>query len=453
MEMGSSLKTNDGWFQRIVAGVAQMCVAALFVLSAFGQSGAILTTLQTGISMSQAPLVQGSDGYFYGTGFTPSQGEVFKVGADGTLTDLHDFSGADGTTPKGGLVQGSDGYLYGVTMHGGTNGGFGTVFKISTNGSFTSLYSFTGGADGGVPETPLVAGGDGYFYGTTDEGGAITNSGGTVFKISADGSLTTLYSFTGGSDGSNPGGLVQGRDGYFYGTTYFDADWASYGTVFRISATGTLTTLYTFTRGSDGENPSSAAWMVQGPDGYLYGTTMFGGAAGQGTVFKISTNGSLTTLHSFTGGSDGGVGPFSAMMQSSDGYVYGVTYSSIFRVSAAGTLSTLYSFTGAGVNGLVQGSDGYFYGTTFNDFNNNNGRFFRLTVLPVLQPLTRTNDALTLTWSTEPGWKYQLMYSSDLSSGTWTGMGDISTASGPTLTATDSVTNAPQRFYRVALSQ
>jgi uncharacterized repeat protein (TIGR03803 family) len=355
-------------------------------------------------------------------------------------------------------VQGSDGYLYGVTMHGGTNGGFGTVFKISTNGAFTSLYSFTGGADGGVPETPLVQGSDGYFYGTTTQGGANTNvvsgGAGTVFKISADGSLTTLYPFTGGSDGSDPGGLVQGRDGYFYGTTYYDAGWlsSSYGTVFRISATGTLATLYTFTGGSDGENPSSAAWMVQGTDGYLYGTTMFGGAANQGTVFKISTNGSLTTLHSFTGSSEGVEGPFSAMMQSGDGYLYGNTSSSIFRVSAVGTLSTLYSFTGAGVNGLVQGSDGYFYGTTFSGDPNGN-LFFRLTVLPVLQPMTRTNDALTLTWSTEPGWKYQLMYSSDLSSGAWTGMGDISTASGPTLTATDWVTNAPQRFYRVVLSQ
>jgi uncharacterized repeat protein (TIGR03803 family) len=441
--MRNSLKTKDGSFQRIVVGVAGMLLAAMFVLPAFGQSGAILTTLQTDLPEPIAPLVQGSDGYFYGTGSMPPYGNVFKIAADGTLTDVHDFSGADGTTPKA-LVQGSDGFLYGVTMRGGTNGNNGTVFKISTNGAFTSLYSFTGGADGAVPETPLVAGGDGYFYGTTDEGGAITNSGGTVFKIGADGSLTTLYSFTGGSDGSNPGGLVQGRDGYFYGTTYFDAAWASYGTVFRISATGTLTTLYTFTGGSDGGNPPSAAWMVQGTDGSLYGTTMFGGAAGQGTVFKISTNGSLTTLHSFTGGSEGRGSPLSAMMQSGDGYLYGNTSSSIFRVSAVGTVSTLCSGI-SGPNGLVQGSDGYFYGTT------QAGNFFRLTVLPVLQPVARTNDTLTLSWSTEPGWKYQLMYSSDLGSGSWTGMGDVSTASGPTLTATDSVTNAPQRFYRVAL--
>ena len=131
------------------------------------------------------------------------------------------------------------------------------------------------------------------------------------------------------------------------------------------------------------------------------------------------------------------------MMQSGDGYLYGNTSSSIFRVSAVGTVRTLYSGI-SGPNGLVQGSDGYFYGTT------QAGNFFRLTVLPVLQPVARTNDTLTLSWSTEPGWKYQLMYSSDLSSGTWTGMGSVSTADGATLSATDWVTNAPQRFYRVA---
>jgi uncharacterized repeat protein (TIGR03803 family) len=316
------------------------------------------------------------------------------------------------------------------------------------------LYTFTGGADGGIPETRLVQGSDGYFYGTTGAGGANTNSAGTVFKISADGSLTSLYSFTGGSDGAGPGGLVQGSDGNFYGTTYSDGGtntgFSGWGTVFRITATGTLTTLYTFTGGSDGGNPSSAAVIAAGSDGYFYGTTMFGGAANQGTVFRISTNGSLTTLHSFAGGSEGSVSPTGAMMQSSDGYVYGVTSSSIFRISTTGTVSILYSFSSAQLNGLVQGSDGYFYGTTFNDFSNDNGRFFRLTVLPVLQPMTRTNDTLTLTWSTEPGWKYQLMYSSDLSSGTWTGMGSVSTADGATLSATDWVTNAPQRFYRVA---
>ena len=128
--MGNSLKTNNGLFQRVVAGVAQMCLAGIFVLPAFGQSGAILTTLQTGISMSQAPLVQGSDGYFYGTGFTQPQGEVFKVGADGTLTHLHTFTdGANGSIPMG-LVQGSDGYLYGVTTRGGTNN-LGACIKLA----------------------------------------------------------------------------------------------------------------------------------------------------------------------------------------------------------------------------------------------------------------------------------------------------------------------------------
>src|SRR5262245_11026938 len=119
MRMESSLKATDGLFKRIVVGAAGMLLGAMFVLPAFGQKGAILTTLQTGISMAQAPLVQGNDGYFYGTGFTPPQGEVFKVGADGTLTHLHTFTdGTNGSIPMG-LVQGSDGYLYGVTTRGG----------------------------------------------------------------------------------------------------------------------------------------------------------------------------------------------------------------------------------------------------------------------------------------------------------------------------------------------
>jgi uncharacterized repeat protein (TIGR03803 family) len=451
--MGNSVETNNGLFKRIVVEAVRMVLAAMFVLPVFGQSGAILTTLQTGISMAQAPLVQGNDGYFYGTGYTPPHGEVFKVGADGTLTHLYAFTdGMNGSIPMG-LVQGSDGYLYGVTTRGGTNN-FGSVYKISTGGAFTNLYTFTGGADGGVPETRLVQGSDGYFYGTTEEGGANTNvvsaGAGTVFKISTDGSLTSLYSFTGGSDGSGPGGLVLGSDGYLYGTTFYGAGGAGYGTVFKISPmSGALTTLYTFTGGSDGGYPSSAAVIAAGADGNFYGTTLFGGTANLGTVFKINTNGSLITLHSFAGGSEGRGSDLNAMMQSSDGYLYGNTSSSIFRVSAAGTVSTLYSVTSGQLNGLVQGSDGYFYGTTFFDMTGN--RFFRLMVLPVFQPVARTNDTLTLTWRTEPGWKYQLMYSSDLSSGTWTALGDVSTAPGATLTATDSVTNALQRFYRVAL--
>ena len=168
------------------------------------------------------------------------------------LTTLHSFQlFTNGANPYAGLVHGSDGNFYGTTYNGGTNGDNGTVFKISTNGALTSLYSLTGGNDGAYPEGELVQGSDGYFYGTTFGGGW-----GTVFKISTNGALTSLYSFTGGNDGADPtAGLVQGSDGNFYGTT----DTAVRLPVMAVMApcsksapNGVLTTLHSFIGGNDG---------------------------------------------------------------------------------------------------------------------------------------------------------------------------------------------------------
>jgi uncharacterized repeat protein (TIGR03803 family) len=180
--------------------------------------------------------VQGRDGNFYGTtrqGGTNNSGTVFKISSDGALTSLYSFGSANsGYFPQTGLVQGSDGYLYGTTADGGSNND-GTVYKISTTGTLTTLHSFTYGNDGGTPWAGLVQGSDGYFYGTTVGGG--TNDNGTVFKISTNGVLTSLYSFTGDKDGEWPeAGLVEGSDGSFYGTTY-NAGVGGAGTVFRLT--------------------------------------------------------------------------------------------------------------------------------------------------------------------------------------------------------------------------
>jgi len=346
----------------------------------------VLTTLYSGLA-SPSALVQGNDGYFYGT--TPAdgpdgQGSVFRISTTGALTNLYFFSGSqDGGVPAGGLVQGTDGYFYGTTSRGGTEG-FGSVFKISSAGALSSLYSFTDDNDGFEPNGGLVQGSDGYFYGTTSY--YSTAGPGTVFKISSTGVLTTLYSFTGGSDGGEPlAGLVQGSDGYFYGTTSDGVPndgpiGNTLGTVFRISPTGALTTLNSFTNYYDGTGPQ--AGLVQGSDGYFYGTTQDGGPNAFGTVFRLSTQGTLTSLYSFAGVSDG-IGPSAGVVQGSDGYFYGTTQSggtndlgTVFRLSTQGTLASLYSFTGDmdGANPgaqLVQGSDGYFYGTTIHDVINN----------------------------------------------------------------------------------
>jgi uncharacterized repeat protein (TIGR03803 family) len=403
---------------------------------------------------------------------------TFGAQAAVVLTTLHLFTGTnDGANPQAGLAQGSDGYFYGTTTKGGgTNGvgygGYGTVFKISTTGALTSFYSFTGGNDSAHPQTGLVQGSDGSFYGTTSAGG--TNGDGTVFKIGTTGALTALHSFTGGEDGGNPeSGLVQGSDGYFYGTAFSGGNsnlnyGYGWGTVFKISADGLMTTLYSFTNGSDGGYPTAS--LVQGSDGSFYGTTWAGGTNGDGTVFKISTTGTLTTLHSF-GGTDGEF-PDAGLVQGSDGYFFGTTCGAsdggivdpffpepgtVFKISANGALTSLYSFTGgsAGANpqaGLVQGSDCSFYGTTFSGGLGGAGTVFRLTIVPEFQAVTLVNNMLNLTWSTEAGGSYKLQYNSDLSSSNWTNLGSPFHATGTTLSTTDSVTNGPQRFYRLVLS-
>ena len=345
-------------------------------------------------------LVQGNDGSFYGTtsyGGTITNlflgwGTVFRISPSGSYSNLYSFTGGnDGVNPNG-LVQASDGNFYGTTYSGGTSGQ-GTVFRISPDGSYSNLYSFTGN-DGAGP-SGLVQGSDGNFYGTTDYAGAY--QGGTVFRISPSGSYSNLHSFTGGNDGAGPNELVQGSDGNFYGTTDYAGAYKG-GTVFRISPSGSLTTLYSFTYGiygpveADGSFP--AAGLVPASDGKFYGTTYEGGKNSHGTVFRISPSGSYSNLYSFSGVPNDGARPLGLVL-GSDGSFYGTTdeggastncgygCGTVFRISLSGSYSNLYSFNynnGAQPNGLVQGSDGNFYGTTGRGGTNYSGVVFKLSV-------------------------------------------------------------------------
>jgi uncharacterized repeat protein (TIGR03803 family) len=300
-----------------------------------------------------------------------------------------------------------------------SQGSCGTVFQINPSGALTSLYSFTGGNDGGNPQAGLVQGSDGSFYGTANNTYCGPTSG-TVFKISSNGVLSILYTFTGGlfCRGLVPSALVQGSDGSFYGTTDEGGTSLYSGTVFRMSATGTLTSLYSFTDGNDGGNPQ--AGLVQGSDGDFYGTTSGGGTnGGYGTVFKISTNGALTRLYSFGSVQDtngvalDGAGPVAGLVQGSDGYIYGMTYAggtnyygTVFRISTNGVLTSLYSFTGGNDGGnpqaaLVQASDGSFYGTTGGGGAGGAGTVFRLTIVPQPQlTIIPSEPYVILTWPT-----------------------------------------------------
>jgi uncharacterized repeat protein (TIGR03803 family) len=312
---------------------------------------------------------------------------------------LYSFTGGnDGATPIAGLVQGSDSNFYGMTTRGGVND-TGTVFQITSAGSLTTLHGFTGGADGGYPLGGVIQATDGNLYGTTSQGGA--NNTGTVFQVTTAGTFTTLYSFVGGTNGAIPeAGLVQGADGNFYGTTSIGGS-NTYGTVFSISSNGAFTTIYQFNK-IDGRYPAAA--LIQGSDGYFYGTTRLGGTRGEGTAFKVNSAGTFTTVFNF-GGSDG-TRPGSSLVQAKDGLFYGTTflggyrYGTLFQMDSNGVFNTLGSFLGdinGGVPyaGLVQGADQYFYGTTGFGGPGLNGTVFRFTAFPggtYTGLATQTND-------------------------------------------------------------
>jgi uncharacterized repeat protein (TIGR03803 family) len=262
-------------------------------------------------------LVQGSDSNFYGLtyfGGTYGLGTVFRISPSGSYTILYSFGSQpnDGQNPNTGPIQGNDGNLYGATVRGGTYG-LGTVFRISPIGIETILYSFGSSLNDGIyPVSELVQGSDGNFYGTTKAGGTSTDCDGgcgTVFRISPSGVETILYSLgSSPTDGQHPGGLVQGSDGNFYGMTFAggmygqgftnDSD-VGYGTLFRISPGGSYTNLHSFgSSPTDGQHPGG---LLQGSDGNFYGTTGYGGANGDGTVFKLDVGlGPINTNCTYT---------------------------------------------------------------------------------------------------------------------------------------------------------
>ena len=449
----------------------------------FNTSGQTLTTLWsfTGGSDGGFPydgVVQGSDGCFYGTterGGTNGNGTVFRISQSGTLTTLHSFTGGDGSAPQAMLVQDSDGAFYGTTSSGGSVSN-GTVFRITIDGALTTLHNFTNGIDGTFPLGALVQGNDGNFYGTTDGGGSEFCECGTVFQISSAGTMTTLYQFNGSvglPDGDQPtAGLVLGSDGHFYGTT-FNGGTNAAGTVYKITSAGTFTLLHQFNPNIDGAYPD--ANLVRASDGMFYGTTVNGGLSGRGTVFKISPDGTtFVSLYQFTGTSDG-ASPKAALVQGSDGNLYGATTrfgtlgnGTIFQITTAGTLTTLSNFTGppngnAYINAsIVQGSDGNFHGTTYYGGTNNNGTAFVFSY-PLNPPANQISgiqffslfDSIGVGASipSVAAETYQLQYTDSMSPTNWINTGGSITSIGGPMTLFDFGGVLPQqRFYRAVIT-
>jgi uncharacterized repeat protein (TIGR03803 family) len=266
-------------------------------------------------------LTLGTDGSLYGATYGLEYGGLFKITDRGSMTTLYTF--AYQWEPVDAPIQGTDGNFYG-TIVGPTTG---TAYKVTPSGTLTFVDL------PGSSNAPLVQGTDGNFYGTTSDGGA--NGSGAVFKVSPRGTVTTLYNFcsqSGCTDGSDPvAGLIQAEDGNFYGTTAEGGDLscgAPYGcgTVFKITPQGMLTTLYSFLGGTDGSH--AAVGLTQATDGNFYGTTLEGGSntacyLGCGTIFEITPAGAYSILYNFD--FTHGYGPQSTLMQHTNGKIYGTT--------------------------------------------------------------------------------------------------------------------------------
>jgi uncharacterized repeat protein (TIGR03803 family) len=287
-----------------------------------------------------AGLAQDSAGNFYGVAYrggAENFGTMFEVSPGGKFTLLYSFSNpaTEGCGPAGTLVMTPSGALYGTTYFGGTSEGRGTVFEYSS-ATYTTLKNFAPG--GALPRAGLHLQAS-KLYGTTagDDNELVA---GAVYEV---GLAAPLYTFTGESDGGQPlGALVGDSSGNLYGTAssggngYFGV---GNGVIFKVNiATGNETVLHTFTGTPDGAVPASAlTWDAQGN---LYGTTTLGGAFGFGTVFELSPSGTLTILHSFTGGSDGAT-PYAGVVVDNEGNVWGAAstggagYGTLFVISPA----------------------------------------------------------------------------------------------------------------------
>lgn len=294
------------------------------VLTTFGSGGAPQSGLTLGAPQTGQTL--GTDLLFYGTTFGCSvgtNGTVFNVTAGGTLTTLYPFTGGtDGKCPTAPPIQGSDSNLYGTATSSNTSGVYGSVYKLTTAGKFTTFHDFNN-TDGAVPDAPLMQANSGSFYGVTESGGSSGGNTGNVFKVTSSGAFNVVSTFTGNNGHNSFASVVQGSDGNFYGTAT-QGGASNLGVVFKMTPNGTLTDLYSFTGSGDGVYPYGG--LVLASDGNFYGTTSQATASsGCGTIFRINSGGNFQTLFTFPGDGSLGCNPQATLVQHTNGILYGDT--------------------------------------------------------------------------------------------------------------------------------
>lgn len=472
-------------FRLLSGGALLLLLCALGPLQ--GKAGLSLKTLATfyGTNGAQpyAGLMLGADGNFYGTasaGGSNGLGTVFAVNANGQFATLVSFDGTNGAIPGAiplsGLMQGFDGYFYGTTSAGGSND-LGTLFAMNALGQFATLASFAG-TNGAGPQCVLAQNpADGNLYGTTYYGGAF--GFGAVFSLTPPpfpgppagpgsaspsrtaGGMSLLASFDSTNTGAYPAaGLTLGYDGNLYGVTSAGGSVYDSGTFFLVGpASGTLMPLFSFsdTNGAALQAPLLlSTYTTTNGDYYFYGTTAGGGTNGDGTIFGITAYGASTNLQSVSLAGTNGASPAAGLVAGADGNFYGTTVAGGAHKSGAifsfnpsnNTVKLLYSFSGGsdGKNpygGVVQGSDGNFYGTTAAGGRGNKGTVFQLSgFVPyiIAQPTNQTVQASnTVTLAVAAGGSAPLIYEWQFNSNTLRNARSFSGATTPVLTITNAL--------------
>jgi uncharacterized repeat protein (TIGR03803 family) len=395
-----------------ISASCRLVMAAIGAAALLGPAGATAARFKiiysfTGGSDGSFPhagVIRDTAGNLYGTTYDGGGdkcaplgcGTVFRIAPDGTETLLHSFvGGRDGAWPWDRMIRDKDDNLYSTTITGGkagcsNSGGCGTVFRVAPDGTETVLHAFAGGIDGQFPYAGLAMDAKGNLYGATEFGGTgyygCTDGfgSGTIFKITADGREKVLHSFTGSPDGCLPyGQLIMDTAGNLYGTTAYggssDCPPLSCGTVFRLAPDGAETVLYSFRDAPDGETPESR--LTMDATGNLYGTTVYGGAAGAGAVFMVAPDGTEKVLYSFCSQpscADGFL-PYAGLYRDRKGYLYGTTgYGGntscvngcglVFKLAPDGGETVLHAFSGGRdgqfpVGDLTSDNAGHLYGT------------------------------------------------------------------------------------------
>ncbi len=385
--------------QRVISILAA-CSASFFVAFA-----SLPVQAQNDGTSPEGAVVQGSDAMIYGvTGYGAKFGDgcVYKIGTDGSAYQvLRSFgsSSVDAMNPLAGLILGSDHLLYGTTQYGGEFAFGGSVYQIATDDSTYRVIRSLGATDidGNNPDAPVFQGTDGILYGTCNQGGK--TGYGTVFKVGTDGSgYKTLHSFpVNGADGAAPqAGVIEANDGFLYGTTGQggSASQGAGGTVYKIARDGSgYKVIYSFgTVSNDGAGPFCG--LVQASDNFLYGATLSGGKFGDGTIFKIATDGSgYRIVYNFGTAEEDGTSPLTLII-GTDGRLYGTTVrggkfndGTVYGIGLDATgYRVLHSFGNSSNDGMVlvspvfEASDGVLYGTTLEGGKFGDGTLFKITL-------------------------------------------------------------------------